>query len=147
MYTQTRHHFESVLSSIYGLSILCQYKSVCEDCHFIRWVDYWNHIKITRLVLLSAQYIWYLSMASQKWLRVIFGDREVLLSVALNMDPTHLDLLSREYGFHFTEITHTDINSSPPGQNGRHFQDDIFRCIFVNEKFCVLIKNHADVSS
>ena len=28
----------------------------------------------------------------------------------------------------------------PPGQNGRHFTDDIFRCIFVNEKCCVLIK-------
>ena len=32
------------------------------------------------------------------------------------------------------------INSSPPGQNGCHFADDIFRCIFVNEKFCILIK-------
>ena len=32
------------------------------------------------------------------------------------------------------------INSSPPGQNGRHFADDIFRCILVNEKFCILIK-------
>ena len=29
------------------------------------------------------------------------------------------------------------FNSSPPGQNGRHFADDIFRCIFVNEKFCI----------
>ena len=27
------------------------------------------------------------------------------------------------------------FNSSPPGQNGRHFTDDNFRCIFVNEKF------------
>ena len=32
------------------------------------------------------------------------------------------------------------FNSSPPGQNGRHFSDDISRCIFVNEKFCILIK-------
>ena len=32
------------------------------------------------------------------------------------------------------------INSSPSGQNGCHFTDDIFRCIFVNEKFCILIK-------
>ena len=32
------------------------------------------------------------------------------------------------------------INSSPPGQNGRHFADDIFRRIFVNEIFCILIK-------
>ena len=32
------------------------------------------------------------------------------------------------------------FNSSPPGQNGRHFTGDIFRCIFVNEKFRILIK-------
>ena len=34
----------------------------------------------------------------------------------------------------------TKINSSPHVQNGRHFADDIFRCIFVNEKFWILIK-------
>ena len=32
------------------------------------------------------------------------------------------------------------FNSSSPGQNGRHFTDDIFNCIFVNEKFCILIQ-------
>ena len=32
------------------------------------------------------------------------------------------------------------FNSILPGQNGRHFADDIFRCIVVNEKFCLLIK-------
>ena len=26
------------------------------------------------------------------------------------------------------------VNSSSPGQNGRHFADDIFKCIFLNEK-------------
>ena len=26
-----------------------------------------------------------------------------------------------------------------PGQNGRHFADDVFKCIFVNEKFGILI--------
>ena len=36
---------------------------------------------------------------------------------------------------------HTEcVNSSLPGQNGRHFADDIFRRIFVNEKVCILIK-------
>ena len=28
----------------------------------------------------------------------------------------------------------------PPGQNGRHFTDNIFKCIFVNEKCFILIK-------
>ena len=32
------------------------------------------------------------------------------------------------------------LNSSPLGQNGCHFADDIVRCIFVNVKFCILIK-------
>ena len=32
------------------------------------------------------------------------------------------------------------INSSPFVQNGSHFTDNIFRCIFVNEKFCILVK-------
>ena len=32
------------------------------------------------------------------------------------------------------------VNSSPLGQNDRHFADDVFSCIFVNEKFCILIK-------
>ena len=31
-------------------------------------------------------------------------------------------------------------NWSPPGQNGHHFTDDIFRCIFMNEKFGILIQ-------
>ena len=35
--------------------------------------------------------------------------------------------------FNLTHPTH-------PEQNGRHFADDIFKCIFVNEKFCILIK-------
>ena len=32
------------------------------------------------------------------------------------------------------------VNSSPPRQNGCYFTDDIFNCIFVNEKFCILIR-------
>ena len=33
-----------------------------------------------------------------------------------------------------------DVNPSPPGQNDRHFADDIFKCIFMNEKFGILIR-------
>ena len=28
----------------------------------------------------------------------------------------------------------------PPGQNGRHFADDTFKCIFLDENFCISIK-------
>ena len=33
-----------------------------------------------------------------------------------------------------------DLNSSPHEQNGRHFTDDIFIRIFVNEKFYIFIE-------
>ena len=32
------------------------------------------------------------------------------------------------------------VTHRPPGQNGRHFADDIFRSVFVNETFCILIR-------
>ena len=32
----------------------------------------------------------------------------------------------------------TLVNSSPPGQNGRHFADDIFKRIFLNENGWIL---------
>ena len=32
------------------------------------------------------------------------------------------------------------FNSSPPGQNGCHFADDVFKSILVNEKFCISIQ-------
>ena len=33
-----------------------------------------------------------------------------------------------------------ELLTSSPGSNGRHFKDDIFRCIFTNKNFCILIK-------
>ena len=32
------------------------------------------------------------------------------------------------------------INLSPPKQNGRHFEDGIFKCIFMNDRFRILIQ-------
>ena len=42
--------------------------------------------------------------------------------------------------FHVPGSTGGSINTTPPGQNGHHFTDDIFRYIFVNENFCILMK-------
>ena len=32
------------------------------------------------------------------------------------------------------------INASPHAKNDCHFTDNIFKCIFMNEKFCILLK-------
>ena len=50
-------------------------------------------------------------------------------------DPSyyeHLDKFSPYLG------ATVGINSSTPGQNGRHLADDLFRC--TNDFFCILIK-------
>ena len=44
-----------------------------------------------------------------------------------------------KHSLHPVEVEQT-FNSSPPGQNGRHFADGIFICIFLNDKFYILIK-------
>ena len=32
------------------------------------------------------------------------------------------------------------INSYPAGQHGHHLLENIFKCIFLNEKFCILVQ-------
>ena len=41
-----------------------------------------------------------------------------------------------------TLITHTwrSVSSAHQGQNGRHFTDAIFKCIFMNEKYCISLR-------
>ena len=54
----------------------------------------------------------------------------------------HSALSSSNNSGHVTKIIASQkhhINSSPPGQNGHYVADNIFGCIFVNEKFCILI--------
>ena len=43
------------------------------------------------------------------------------------------------FGMHRGPASTCWVNSSPRGQNGRHYADDIFKCIFMNEKFCISI--------
>ena len=46
--------------------------------------------------------------------------------------------ISRDFVGHF-EWCHV-INTLRPRQNGRHFPDDIFKCIFLNENVSISIK-------
>ena len=38
------------------------------------------------------------------------------------------------------ETTTDYVTSFPPGQNGRHFADNSFKHIFMNQKFFILIR-------
>ena len=63
------------------------------------------------------------------------GNRCVVIKLdIIGMNAVLLSVIERPTMFQ------VKLNSSPPGQNGHHFADDRFRCISLNEKFCVLIE-------
>ena len=70
-----------------------------------------NIVIVSRIVIVS-----YSSMLGLNWFRL------------MTAGPDWMVLLSNQ------------INQYPPGQNVRLLADDIYRCIIVNEKFCILIK-------
>ena len=41
---------------------------------------------------------------------------------------------------HMASLGHNEVNSSPPDKMAATFSDDIFRCIFINDKFCISIE-------
>ena len=63
---------------------------------------------------------------------LVWSDTNEGTMILVSLDAACFDAL--------TLPTVTVINSSPLGQNGCHFANDNFRCIFVNEKFRILIK-------
>ena len=59
-----------------------------------------------------------------------------------SMDYPHSELVMRTFDVASIVSLNAEqaVNSSSPGQNGRHLADDIFKCNFLNEKFCILIQ-------
>ena len=45
--------------------------------------------------------------------------------------------VKKEVSWHWESLI--QVNSIPPGQNGCHFTDYIFKCIFINAKFFILL--------
>ena len=75
---------------------------------------------------------------TQHWFRYLLGAE---WAICHYLNQCWSDSLTHICGTRgrWVDISHF-LNSSPPGQNGHHFADDLFKCILVNEKFCILIK-------
>ena len=85
-----------------------------------------------------ATYVWSSILLPTKvrlilevWIELLIGENcRFYITVSL----PHQKIITSNY------IRYTSTHRSLPGQNGRHFAKDILRCIFVNEKICILIK-------
>ena len=67
------------------------------------------------------------------------------LNILFQQNAFRCAVCKTAYGLSLPRYMHVDqftprVNSSPPGQNGHHFADDIFRCIFLSENICIFIK-------
>ena len=69
-------------------------------------------------------------------------------TIVIMADVTGSTFADESYDYHVVSYAHcwqglrnsgTRGNYVIPRQNGRHFAEDIFTCIFVNDKFCTLI--------
>ena len=60
--------------------------------------------------------------------------------MAVHAHATELSWHAQSCDLRTLLLAQINFNSSAPGQNGHRFADDSFRCIFVNEKFCILIE-------
>ena len=72
----------------------------------------------------------------------IAGRYEIFMRVTCYMSG----YITRRQGLHiWKSVTYLsmlvadedNVNSSSPGQHGRHFADDIFKCVFVNENIWI----------
>ena len=108
-------------------------------CYYIISLSLW----IVRVLKVGSVSIikWHFEKKNASYL-LVTTDNNSLLVQARDWHQLDNKLLPEPM---MTQITDTCItrpqwvNSSPPGQNGRHFPDNIFKCIFMSENFCILI--------
>ena len=60
--------------------------------------------------------------------------------IVLTLSDAVASLLTNGNATFWWKLPYHLVYSSPPGENGRYFANNIFKCIFMNEKFCILIK-------
>ena len=65
--------------------------------------------------------------------------RDLPVEMLPDMIETSMSLRGREQAL-FLLCWWEEVNTLRPRQNGRYFPDDIFRRIFLNEIFCILMK-------
>ena len=133
---------------IISTSNLIKKKNNFESTHFNPSCDkagifQWNHVStvpadclVPRVVRSSAMVL----TVQDKEICVFLGVWRQLPCVILESRDGRKCICFRVLGINST-CKGLMFSSSPPWQNGCHFADDIFRCIFMNENFWILIKD------
>ena len=71
--------------------------------------------------------------------KIIIGRSSMMQLINLTFWWKQFEVYDEYFGERWPCYYSTTFNILSPWQNGRHFPDDIIRCISKNEKFCILI--------
>ena len=121
---------------------------MCMECHLwfnhteakIRWFPFWSwHFQIYA-IFKKKICIFYIKFHWILFLRVTY--KSALIEIMTWCWKTGSKSLSEAMMSHFINGAYVRhfLNTLRPRQDGRHFTDDIFTCIFFNENCCILIK-------
>ena len=104
----------------------------------------WFGLVVLNLELIYSYVQRYNQLSTDKCpLRLLGPDDTIVFSLCkteYRVYPWFLESKSFSYCRYYCTGDTAAFRSSPPGQNGCHFADDVFRCIFMNVQFCILIK-------
>ena len=105
-----------------------------EALHTLPYITNWSRRMLASLTLNNhnlgkwqpCSFYWYYTGLHN---RLLFVSHNLLFSVQCN------SICARN---------RVSVNTVKPGQNGHHFPDDIFECIFLNQNVLISIKNFTD---
>ena len=63
----------------------------------------------------------------------------VMWSFDFSFDASLIKLMNKQLRSRWTGVSWDSLNTLRPRQNGRHFPDDIFKCIFLNDDVLISI--------
>ena len=98
-------------------------------------VDLFNFVEILIFFLVFAMWFWAPSM---NWLWC--SEAYAIIVLGQHCSRQRLVYYLRQYWLAINETILLHINILRPRQNGRHFADDIFKCIFLNENVRISIE-------
>ena len=111
----------------------CSPSDVHGEVNVQSWLIRWHHVISTSQSTFCIGF----TMVARETSRMCPCERKPTLENMGKYSASKVDA----HGSHFLVVCFLAlVGIGLPGQNGRHFADDIFRCIFVNEKFCVFVK-------
>ena len=140
-------HVTSIGISITLSSLKWKSLKLCHEHLFVlkRWSDCWNNGQL-RLSWWIGNWGHFITKMSSQWFKDCHYKDKMVMRPSHFITGIHIWKKHIFYWKEYLAVVHHQVevrapfNTLSPRQNGRHFPDDIFKCIFLNEIIRISIK-------